>query len=638
MSPDPSPSPAAKRVISLLEELEANEPPGRDQLSPDQSLAGSDVLAIDPPSFPPNSISFQSEQSESSSSEVSNTVSTHSTKKPAPSTSLEMQRGKAAVSSNLEKYGSQVDTTKMLENDRHDDFDSPHSDGDPLATDLSGFQRKYGNRDGSVLHDLLRKRNWNEMKICLQLLKQEDPFVILRELTQLGDKRHATPLHISITRAPLELTTMLISLIPFEFREDILMAVDENGNAPLHIACENFDHAKSYAAIIKVLTLGAPNVHSMRNHDGECPISLLLTSGGMRTRKIGESGAGGLEKVAEELVRSILEENPSLIHDKGEDGKTLFQAAASNGVFDRVLKVLESFGGNDSLHDLASCSYGTIPSAKNAKRLVKAYPKAVSQKSSTGNTPLHLLVSNIATVITDEGSLDTANLVSLAKVLVGEGNSDESRCPLLVKNADNLTPLHCCVRYDTPIEIVSALMKNKFSHKAALIGDPYSATPLHNICASSRISEMVSLISVVGTKDSAAWKDSDGNTPLHVAVRNPNATQEVIEALGAVNRDAAKIENSKGRTPFHVAIRSKADASIVKELIKMYPKAVKVIFEGNNNIFHEMCQYETAPGVITGLLHVHPEGASMQNDLGNIPLHVAAAYNMYPSIPRLSQP
>jgi hypothetical protein len=190
-------------------------------------------------------------------------------------------------------------------------------------------------------------------------------------------------------------------------------------------------------------------------------------------------------------------------------------------------------------------------------------------------------------------------------------------------------PLHCCVRFKTPLEVISILMNDKSSRRASTQRDLNSATPLHLVCASSDIGDMVDLIAAIGTKESAIIKDRNGDIPLFVAIANPNLTKSAIAAIGAVNPAAAKVENAKGRTPFHTAIRSKLHESIVKEVIKIDPKAVKrVTFKGNNNIFHEMCQHETSTGILTGLLHVHPEGAAEQNDKGNLPLHVAAAYHV----------
>lgn len=172
-------------------------------------------------------------------------------------------------------------------------------------------------------------------------------------------------------------------------------------------------------------------------------------------------------------------------------------------------------------------------------------------------------------------------------------------------------------------------MEDEFATRASTQRDFDALTPLHALCSSSEVYDLVDSIKVIGTKEAALVKNREGNTPLFLAIENPMVTKQVIAAVGAINPAAAKLENAKGISPFHAAIMSKLDESIVKELIKIDPKTVKrQSFKGNNNIFHEMCQYETAPGILTGLLRVHPAGANVQNDKGNLPLHVACAYHV----------
>lgn len=190
-------------------------------------------------------------------------------------------------------------------------------------------------------------------------------------------------------------------------------------------------------------------------------------------------------------------------------------------------------------------------------------------------------------------------------------------------------PLHCCVKFKTPAGLMSVMKEHPTFTAATTQRDRTGATPLHIVCASPSCDDMITVINIVGTQEAALEQDNDRNTPLLVAIGNPSVTERVIAAIGTINPNAARIENAKGRTPFHVAIRSKLRESIIREVIKVDPKAVKkVVFKGNNNIFHEMCQHETSKRILTGLLNVHPDGAKGQNDKGNLPLHVAAAYHL----------
>jgi ankyrin repeat protein len=506
---------------------------------------------------------------------------------------------------------------------------------DVPKTKMSDFHREYGSPGNSVLLKFIRKRDWEELKKCMAMLKREDPFIIQQQLTQV-DKANSTPLHQAVLKAPPEVTSQLIGLVPFDYREDILMAVDNSGSTPLHVVCEHFDMTtknNALSKIIKMLALGSPRLHSIRNYAGESPLSLLLASPGAKSLT-----ADPAEDVATDLVQSILKENPGLVNQRNDDNSTLLHTAASHCVHDGVLRALleaddgapmtriKDQHGMLPLHNLVSCTNGRIPSARSVKRLVKAYPEAIAEKSSTGDTPLHLFVSNVGSWIPNKKAIASSNTSKVVQALLGNG---EVESPLLVRNDEMMFPLHCCVRFKTPLEVVSVLMTDKFSVRASTQRDSNGATPLHVICASPAVAEMVDFIATIGTKEAAVVKDGDKNTPLLVAIANPKVTKDVIRAVGAVNPAAATIENAKGRTPFHAAIRSKLQENVIKEVIKIEPKAVKkVTFKGNNNIFHEMCQHETSTGILTGLLQVHPDGAKGQNDKGNLPLHVAAAYHL----------
>jgi ankyrin repeat protein len=135
-------------------------------------------------------------------------------------------------------------------------------------------------------------------------------------------------------------------------------------------------------------------------------------------------------------------------------------------------------------------------------------------------------------------------------------------------------------------------MKSTFAQKAAIMTDPNNATPLHLVCASVNVGDMIELVELLGTKEAAVQTDGKERTPMHMAAENTKATKQLIKTLGEINIKAAKMETTKGRMPLHVALRKKADESVIKAFLRINPKAVKVVFDGNNTLFHEMCQYK----------------------------------------------
>ena len=78
--------------------------------------------------------------------------------------------------------------------------------------------------------------------------------------------------------------------------------------------------------------------------------------------------------------------------------------------------------------------------------------------------------------------------------------------------------------------------------------------------------------------EAAKEKDCEGDTPLHVALRETDGTPEaVVMALLAAWPDAAKEKNDGGFTPLDLALANNAPAAVAMALIAACPDAVKEI-------------------------------------------------------------
>jgi hypothetical protein len=301
------------------------------------------------------------------------------------------------------------------------------------------------------LHALLQQNDWEALTKYLDQLKEEDPSFVCRQLTAVEPSRLATPLHVSLQIAPRKISAQIIKLIPPEYTNEILMAMDTAFNTPIHIACTNVDidpnDLKSFSSIIRLLTLACGEAYTVQNQNKETPLYLLLSSRAMRRRDPTgfdadeEKMNSRIETIAGQMVETIIEQNPNLIREQTDTGATILHAAASNAVHDSVWRALLASNGNTSasiadyhgmlpLHCLASCISGEIPSAQTTKRLVDAYPLGLTETSNTGDTPLHLFVSNISNRVEDEKSIKSDNTSEVVKLLIG----NRDRCPLMMTN------------------------------------------------------------------------------------------------------------------------------------------------------------------------------------------------------------
>lgn len=491
--------------------------------------------------------------------------------------------------------------------------------------------------EDSIMHMLIDANDWKTLLEHMATLRNESSEHITYELTKTDPSQGATVLLRVVANAPIFLTKLLLSIVPFGSRRDILLLADNDGNTALHVACKGLQaQQKTHTmdgAVIKTLAIGAPEAHELQNNDGDIPLSLLLTSDAMKATS--DPDLVAIESPAQDLVRTILVDRPSLTSIPNKQDQTLLHVAAANNVHQRVLLLLlanaefaadvSDAHGKLPLHYVASTFTSALPPLDFAEQLILIAPEALTTPCSGGNTPLHLLVKNIEVSVQNQDERSSFGTEQLTEALLGR-SPVESMCPLLVKNKDGMTPLHYCAQYSTPASLVKILMRSQLSRKAANLLNLEKKTPLHIACESSLIPSMVDLIKLVGTEESSTKKDAKGRTPILLAAENPECTAAAMQALLDVNPKMAKVENLKGRLPLHVVLKKNAKKDIVRALLTAYPKATKSIFDGGNGIFHEMCQFKTPSSIIKELLEIYPDGAKQANKVGNLPLHVATAY------------
>ena len=491
--------------------------------------------------------------------------------------------------------------------------------------------------ENSQMHQLLNAQDWTGLLQFMAQLRKESPNNITYELTKTDPAHRATILHRMVERAPMTLTKLLVSMIPFGSRHEILLLPDVRGNTALHLACANlYIDTKSKTiddAVIKAIGIGAPVAHEMKNHDGQIPIALLLTSKALKSTADPDMVA--VESAAEALLQQILVGQPDLVSLRNKQDQTLLHIGLANGVHEKVLlhlfeqaeftAAISDAHGKLPLHYIASGFSSPSPSIDFAEQLLLAAPEALTTPCSSGDTPLHLFVINMSTIISEERDNVSIGAERLAELLLGNFPV-ESMCPLLVQNKLGMTPLHCCARFAAPAAVVHILMRSLFAKRAVNMVDTHKNTPLHIVCDSPAIGSLVEHIRIMGTDDSSVRMDAKGRTPLHVAAENPLCTTEAIEAVIAVNPKQAKMENLSGRLPLHLALRKNCNEDILRKLILANPKAVKSVFHGDNGICHELCEFKAPSNIVEFLLQVYPEGARRANKLLNLPLHVAVIY------------
>lgn len=411
--------------------------------------------------------------------------------------------------------------------------------------------------------------------------------VVTKDNVASRDSQGRTPLHIAvITRATPDIVNYLLAL-----KADV-NARDKNGDTPLHIAVRNNDRADGEILLARGADVFSPNV------SGESPLKAALTRMGGRQDWVLNSnvikmtdGAGNtpLHLAAEWQLTGVV----SYIVDKGGDlnarnanGETpLFNAVKADSP-ETIRALLAETSerkadvnardnlGNTALH--ASISWAASRAAdellrydaqSNGKKLVNARnlagKTALHEAARTENMPF---LRTLAAAGADVNAVDETGKTSLIDAIQGGGANavafliDKGASPAL-QDMYGRNALHEAVEAGNPaiIAAVRAAGGNPLSR------DSYGKTPL----SLAFKKDAATVTAVLGTN--ANLVDSDGNTPIHIAVaercppetlkaliaakypvnnRNRTGTTAILSAVKTEDADAAEALLAAGADPF----------------------------------------------------------------------------------------
>lgn len=403
------------------------------------------------------------------------------------------------------------------------------------------------------------------------------------------DKQGKTPLTKALTQGP-EMTTKLLN-------QSNIFTRDSNGNTPLHLAvlcaspstvAKNSDNKATPDTLIENMEymVALNSEINARNKNGDTPLSLAVQ------RNIKKAGEFLLSRGADVFSTNNDDYSPLrlALEDKSGDKTWLLSS--------QVIKATDG-SGNTPLHYSAEWGLpeaislliekGADPNAKNANgetalynavksndpNLVNALITKGTNKETRdymGNTPIHACVrwnsieatkalvkaglnlnarnTSGKTPLAEAARAGKLNMVTLLLENGADINAtDETGKTVLIDAIQSgSTELVRLLLEKGASPLIQEMYGRNAFHEAALLGDP----------------EMITIIRLAG--GDPLGRDTDGNTPFSIVLPKGEA------AIRAVLGSNLNLSDSNGNTPVHVAVMSMVEPEILTMLLKMnYP-------------------------------------------------------------------
>ena len=427
-----------------------------------------------------------------------------------------------------------------------------------------------------IIVNKCHERNGNN---CLHVACQHDQTVVVTYLVEKGgdlticNKKNETPLHIACLSGSLEMARLVSTTFDPQAYETERSRIREQ--RALMFASRTRSDTGMWLDLLDEFEdedenesqlLVAPTVHFChRNHPS--PLHVACKQG----------------KV--EIVKHLITEkswNPEL---RDSDGSTLLQSACCSHLAEDPQNTLEviKFLVNECNSDPMKSSDGKASPMNVACKVgkldlvVALTSKNVNCQDTSGNTPLHLACKyvnlKVVKYLVEEKqcNLTIQNAKRQLPVHIAcESKSLElvkvvSDCDLNTLAIDQQTPLHIACK-DGSLDIIEYFVTEKrFQHP-----ENSASLHVHALCIVGRLN----LVKVLATTQNVKCRDSDGNTPLHIACKY-KLLKLAMYLVNEVHSDMLQ-HNKMGELPLHIACQEEALA-IVKFLVleKRCPQNIK---------------------------------------------------------------
>ena len=313
----------------------------------------------------------------------------------------------------------------------------------------------------------------------------------------------------------------------------------EYGRTPLHYACKN-----GHVNVVRQLIMEMYCEQSAKDEHGDAPIHNAALRG------------------QEHVVKVLVNEFGCNAGEKGEYGRTPLHYACKGGHVNVVRQLILKMQCEQSVKDERGDTpihFAALHGQEHViKVLVDEFGCNAGEKGEYGRTPLHYACKG--------GHVNVVRQLIL-----------EMQCEQSVKDEGDNAPIHIAALCGQ--EHVIKVLVDEFGCNAGEKGE-YGRTPLHYACKGGHVNVVRQLLFKLQFNLSAKGDgvlsefqpkvdipDVEGNTILHLLVRNENVDVDLVINLLAVYKANPNPKNSSGHTPLYYATLNR-NTRIVSELVK----------------------------------------------------------------------
>lgn len=322
-------------------------------------------------------------------------------------------------------------TTRVREKKQRQRSTMVHDNEYYRRDEKEDYERKSAH--DSTLKDSLENCVWETM---YHLLKTRDELELQQFFESTNDDDELA-FHVFLCKAPAALSLMLLDVLSDHILE-ILCQARNHGNTALHLFCANLEVIRKPDLILLIrLVDAAPRAVKLPNQQGDTPLHLLVTS-----RAACNHDDGG--ESAEQAVAILLEETTDILLLQDSEGATPLHVAVAHQAHTLVIvKLLEvdacQVPDNQGLLPLHYCA--ATKNMSSLQVIVAAHPHGIAATTVSGDTPLHLFLSNYNENDHDNNK-PSRFILKCVKLLTGNGISGGE--PILIQNNEKVR-LRTCV-------------------------------------------------------------------------------------------------------------------------------------------------------------------------------------------------